>query len=58
LNGAVEALALLLRRQCLVVGKSTVPIGTAKALTPKLASLAPAGPDAVLSWNRNFSGAP
>lgn len=51
LNGAVEALAPLLRRQGLVVGKSTVPVGTAKTLAAKLASLAPAGPDPVLSWN-------
>ncbi|WP_243725818.1 UDP-glucose dehydrogenase family protein [Actinomadura rubrisoli] len=53
-NGAVDALAPLLRRPCLLVGKSTVPVGTAERLAGTLARLAPAGGDAVLAWNPEF----
>ncbi|SNQ49090.1 Nucleotide sugar dehydrogenase [Frankia canadensis] len=42
LNSAVERLAPLLRRPCLVVGKSTVPAGTAAGIARTLARLAPA----------------
>ncbi|MFI6519937.1 UDP-glucose dehydrogenase family protein [Spirillospora sp. NPDC050679] len=51
---ALDALAPLLRRPCLVVGKSTVPVGTAARLAERLARLAPAGGDAVLAWNPEF----
>jgi nucleotide sugar dehydrogenase len=54
LNQAVGALAPLLHRQCLVVGKSTVPVGTAAALAQSLASQAPAGAKVVLAWNPEF----
>ncbi|MBE1533756.1 UDP-glucose dehydrogenase family protein [Actinomadura algeriensis] len=54
LDAAVEALAPLLRRPCLVVGKSTVPVGTAGRLGGTLAKLAPVGGDAVLAWNPEF----
>ena len=40
IESAVSALAPLLRRPCLVVGKSTVPVGTAEALTETLQRLA------------------
>ncbi|MFD0904470.1 UDP-glucose dehydrogenase family protein [Actinomadura sediminis] len=53
-DSAVETLAPLLRRPCLVVGKSTVPVGTAARLAGVLAELAPAGGDAVLAWNPEF----
>ncbi|MFD0685406.1 UDP-glucose dehydrogenase family protein [Actinomadura fibrosa] len=53
-NGAVDALAPLLRRPCLLVGKSTVPVGTAERLAETVARLAPAGGDAVLAWNPEF----
>ncbi|WP_272499054.1 UDP-glucose dehydrogenase family protein [Actinomadura litoris] len=53
-NAAVEALAPLLTRPCLVVGKSTVPVGTAARLGDVLARLAPVGGDAVLAWNPEF----
>jgi UDPglucose 6-dehydrogenase len=53
-NAAVESLAPLLTRACLVVGKSTVPSGTAKLLAAKLAELAPAGDDVELAWNPEF----
>ncbi|NDU75990.1 nucleotide sugar dehydrogenase [Actinomadura sp. DSM 109109] len=53
-DGAVAALAPLLERPCLVVGKSTVPVGTAARLGEALAKAAPAGGDAVLAWNPEF----
>ncbi|MBO0820658.1 MAG: nucleotide sugar dehydrogenase [Nocardiopsaceae bacterium] len=54
LDQAVAALAPLLRRQCLVVGRSTVPVGTAAGLASRLAALAPAGRKAVLAWNPDY----
>ncbi|WP_344977141.1 UDP-glucose/GDP-mannose dehydrogenase family protein [Streptosporangium fragile] len=54
LDAAVEALAPHLRRECLVVGKSTVPAGTAQRLADKLARLSPIGAGAELAWNPEF----
>jgi UDPglucose 6-dehydrogenase len=54
IENAVSALAPLLRRPCVVVGKSTVPVGTAEHLTEMLQSTAPVGTDAVLAWNPEF----
>jgi UDPglucose 6-dehydrogenase len=54
LYACVDALAPLLRRPCLVAGKSTTPVGTAAALAERLAALAPAGPQAELAWNPEF----
>jgi UDPglucose 6-dehydrogenase len=54
LYDCVDALAPLLRRPCLVAGKSTTPVGTAAALADRLAALAPAGPEAELAWNPEF----
>ncbi|MFG1698319.1 UDP-glucose dehydrogenase family protein [Nonomuraea sp. NPDC049309] len=54
MDSAVESLAPLLDRECLVVGKSTVPVGTAERLADKLARLAPAGAQAELAWNPEF----
>jgi UDPglucose 6-dehydrogenase len=54
LHDCVDALAPLLRRPCLVAGKSTTPVGTAAALADRLAALAPAGPAAELAWNPEF----
>ena len=51
---AVSSLAPLLHRSCLVVGKSTVPVGTAERLAERIALLAPADGDAVLAWNPEF----
>ncbi|MEO3828546.1 UDP-glucose/GDP-mannose dehydrogenase family protein [Actinomadura sp. B10D3] len=53
-DDAVASLAPLLQRPCLIVGKSTVPVGTAARLGEYLARTAPAGGDAVLAWNPEF----
>ncbi|MGQ0464890.1 MAG: UDP-glucose dehydrogenase family protein [Sporichthyaceae bacterium] len=53
-NGVIEGLAPHLRRPCLVVGKSTVPVGTAERLSAYLAEHAPAGAAAELAWNPEF----
>ncbi|NUR92235.1 MAG: UDP-glucose/GDP-mannose dehydrogenase family protein, partial [Nonomuraea sp.] len=54
LDAAIESLAPLLDRECVVVGKSTVPVGTAGRLADKLVRLAPAGAGAELAWNPEF----
>ena len=51
---AVDALARHLRRSCLIAGKSTVPVGTARALAARIVALAPAGAAAELAWNPEF----
>ena len=53
-DAAIDALAPHLSRPSLVVGKSTVPVGTAARLAARLADLAPAGEDAELAWNPEF----
>jgi UDPglucose 6-dehydrogenase len=54
LLACVEALAPLLTRPCLVVGKSTVPVGTGEIVSERLTQLAPAGAAAELAWNPEF----
>ncbi|HET6624789.1 MAG TPA: UDP-glucose/GDP-mannose dehydrogenase family protein [Nocardioidaceae bacterium] len=51
---AIESLAPLLERPCVVVGKSTVPVGTAARLAEKIVALAPAGEEVELAWNPEF----
>jgi UDPglucose 6-dehydrogenase len=53
-NDSVAALAPLLDRPCLVVGKSTVPAGTAVRLAGELARVAPAGVGVQVAWNPEF----
>jgi UDPglucose 6-dehydrogenase len=53
-NACVDALAPLLDRPCLVIGKSTVPVGTAGILAERIARLAPAGEECELAWNPEF----
>jgi UDPglucose 6-dehydrogenase len=53
-EGVIEDLAPLLSRECLVVGKSTVPVGTAAKMAARLAELAPAGTHPELAWNPEF----
>ncbi|MEV8633784.1 UDP-glucose/GDP-mannose dehydrogenase family protein [Streptosporangium sp. NPDC051023] len=54
LDSAIESLAPHLKRECLVLGKSTVPVGTAQRLAEKLVRLAPIGAGAELAWNPEF----
>ncbi|MCW2822522.1 MAG: nucleotide sugar dehydrogenase, partial [Marmoricola sp.] len=54
LDDAVRSLAVLLRRPCLVVGKSTVPVGTARTLGARLRERAPAGREVEVAWNPEF----
>ncbi|MDX2649427.1 UDP-glucose dehydrogenase family protein [Streptomyces sp. NPDC001902] len=53
-DSAFELLAPHLQRPALVVGKSTVPVGSAARLAARLAELAPAGDGAELAWNPEF----
>ncbi|RKN37431.1 UDP-glucose/GDP-mannose dehydrogenase family protein [Streptomyces hoynatensis] len=53
-DAAVDALAPHLTRPALVVGKSTVPVGSAARLARRVAELAPAGEAAELAWNPEF----
>jgi UDPglucose 6-dehydrogenase len=52
--GCIDALAPNLTRPCLVVGKSTVPVGTAEIVAERLARLAPVGSAAEVAWNPEF----
>ena len=54
IEAVLQGLAPNLRQDCLVVGKSTVPVGTAAGLSVRLAELAPAGIRARLAWNPEF----
>ncbi|WP_219417406.1 UDP-glucose dehydrogenase family protein [Pseudonocardia nigra] len=51
---ATAALAAHLHRPCLVVGKSTVPVGTAAELAATLRATAPTGDGVRLAWNPEF----
>ncbi|MFJ9798564.1 UDP-glucose dehydrogenase family protein [Streptomyces sp. NPDC101145] len=53
-DAAFGALAPHLKKPCLVVGKSTVPVGSAERLSRLLAARAPAGADVELAWNPEF----
>lgn len=53
-DSALTSLAVHLDRPCLVVGKSTVPVGTAERLSHILRLLAPAGAAVELAWNPEF----
>ncbi len=54
LEACVTSLAPLLSRSCLVVGKSTVPVGTATGLGSLLAKLSPVRDAAEVCWNPEF----
>jgi UDPglucose 6-dehydrogenase len=54
LHAAIDALSPHLNRRTLIVGKSTVPVGTAERLARRTRSLAPAGADVELAWNPEF----
>ncbi len=54
IDAVVDGLAPHLDRECLVVGKSTVPVGTAQRLATRIARLAPVGAGAEIAWNPEF----
>ena len=53
-DACVAAWTPLLTRPCLVVGKSTVPSGTAAAIAAEIARRSPAGRSVELCWNPEF----
>jgi UDPglucose 6-dehydrogenase len=53
-DAAFSTLAKHLSRKTLVVGKSTVPVGTAARLSAMVKELAPAGDEIELAWNPEF----
>jgi UDPglucose 6-dehydrogenase len=53
-EAAVAGVARAMTRDGLVVGKSTVPVGTGERLRVLLAALTPEGIDAELVWNPEF----
>ncbi len=54
LNAAFSALGPLLTRESLVVGKSTVPMGTAVRMAEMMHRVAPAGEAVQVAWNPEF----
>ncbi|HYP45976.1 MAG TPA: UDP-glucose/GDP-mannose dehydrogenase family protein [Propionibacteriaceae bacterium] len=54
LHAAIDSLAPRLTKPCLVIGKSTVPVGTAAALQDRIRRLAPAGDGIEIAWNPEF----
>ena len=54
IKSAVAELAPLLTKPCLVIGKSTVPVGTAKWISDYFAEHSPAGSDVHVVWNPEF----
>ena len=54
LYACIDTLGPLLERRCLVVGKSTVPVGTAATLAERLSLISPVGRACELAWNPEF----
>lgn len=54
IKNAIASLAPLLTKPCLVVGKSTVPVGTAKWISDYFVENSPAGSDVHVVWNPEF----
>jgi UDPglucose 6-dehydrogenase len=53
-DAAFTALATRIDRKALLVGKSTVPIGTAARITSLVRSLSPVGEELEVAWNPEF----
>ncbi len=54
IDAAVDALCPHLSRPTLIVGKSTVPVGTAQRLADRARGIAPVGDGVELAWNPEF----
>lgn len=54
IEAVIDGLASNVTRDCLVVGKSTVPVGTASRLASRLSELTGKGIAASLAWNPEF----
>ncbi|MDV7354459.1 UDP-glucose/GDP-mannose dehydrogenase family protein, partial [Rhodococcus oxybenzonivorans] len=53
-HSVIDTLAPLLDRPAVIVGKSTVPVGTAAELGARVRALAPAGDAVEVAWNPEF----
>ncbi|WP_396918875.1 nucleotide sugar dehydrogenase, partial [Mycolicibacterium sp.] len=53
-HAVIDTLVPRLRRPAVVVGKSTVPVGTAADLAERARRLAPEGVDVEVAWNPEF----
>ncbi len=53
-EAVIDSLAPLLAESAVILGKSTVPVGTAAVLGSRVRALAPAGDGAELAWNPEF----
>ncbi len=53
-DSVIETLGPLLTRPAVILGKSTVPVGTAARLAARVREIAPVGDDAQLGWNPEF----
>lgn len=54
IHAVVDMLVPRLSRSAVIVGKSTVPVGTAAELRDRARALAPAGVDVEVAWNPEF----
>ncbi len=54
IDAVIETLAPLLERPTVILGKSTVPVGTAARVAQRVRELAPVGDKAELGWNPEF----
>ncbi|WP_418003772.1 UDP-glucose dehydrogenase family protein [Mycobacterium sp. PDNC021] len=53
-HSVIDTLVPRLRRSAVIVGKSTVPVGTAADLVARARELAPVGVDVEVAWNPEF----
>lgn len=53
-HAVIDELVPKLTRSAVIVGKSTVPVGTAAALVDRARALSPAGVDVEIAWNPEF----
>jgi UDPglucose 6-dehydrogenase len=53
-HAAADQLAPHLARRCLIVGKSTVPVGTARGVAERVRAAAPGGERVEVAWNPEF----